>query len=57
MLRLASITLAVAWIVMFGALIYVFTVGTPELDVVLGAVSALAIAGAAILYAWREPGA
>ena len=57
MLRLASITLAAAWIVMFGALVYVFTLGTPEIDVALAAISALVIAGAAILYAWREPGA
>ena len=57
MLRAASITLSLAWIVMFGALVYVFTLGTPEIEVMLGAISALAIAGAGILYAWREPGA
>lgn len=57
MLRVASIALGVAWIVMFGALVYVFTLGTPEIEVVLGAISAFAIAGAGILYAWREPGA
>jgi len=57
MLRVVSITLGVAWIVMFTALVYVFTLGTPEIEVVLGAISALAIAGAGILYAWREPGA
>jgi len=57
MLRVASITLSVAWLVVLAALIYVFTTGTPELSVVLGAISALAIAGAGILYAWREPGA
>jgi len=57
MLRTASITLGLAWIAMFGALLYAFTLGTPEIEVVLGAISALAIAGAGILYAWREPGA
>jgi hypothetical protein len=57
MLRAVSITLGVAWIVVFAAVIYVFTNGTPDLSVVLGAISALAIAGAGILYAWREPGA
>jgi Trk-type K+ transport system membrane component len=57
MLRVASITLGVVWIVLFGALVYVFTMGNPAIDVVLGAISALAIAGAGILYAWREPGA
>jgi hypothetical protein len=31
--------------------------GTPEIEVVLATISALAIAGAGILYAWREPGA
>jgi hypothetical protein len=56
MLRTASITLGLAWIAMFGALLYAFTLGTPEIEVVLGAISALAIAGAGILYAWREPG-
>ena len=57
MLRVASITLGLAWIVMFGALVYVFTLGTPAVDVMLGAISARVIAGAGILYAWREPGA
>jgi hypothetical protein len=57
MLRVASTTLGLAWTAMFAALIYVFTLGTPEIGVVLGALSALGIAGAAILYAWREPGA
>ena len=57
MLRVASLTLGVAWIALFGALIYVLTLGTPDLSVVLGAISALAITGAGILYAWREPGA
>ena len=57
MLRVVSITLGVAWIVMLGALVYVFTLGSPEIEVVLAAISALAIAGAGILYAWREPGA
>jgi hypothetical protein len=57
MLRVASVALGLAWIAMLGALVYVLTPGTPEISVVLGAISALAIAGAAILYAWREPGA
>ncbi|HEY6222143.1 MAG TPA: hypothetical protein VIW26_00020 [Gemmatimonadales bacterium] len=57
MLRAASITLAIAWLGVFAALIYAFTTGTPELSAVLGAISALAIAGAGFLYAWREPGA
>ncbi len=58
MLRVASLTLGVAWIALFGALLlYVLTLGTPEISVVLGAISALAITGAGILYAWREPGA
>jgi hypothetical protein len=57
MLRVASITLGAAWIALFGALVYVVTLGFPTIDVVLGAISALAIAGAGILYAWREPGA
>jgi hypothetical protein len=57
MLRVASISLGLAWIAMLGALLYVFTLGTPEIEVVLAAISALAIAGAGILYAWREPGA
>jgi hypothetical protein len=57
MLRAASITLAVAWLVVFVALIYVLTNGAVDIGVVLGAISALAIAGAGILYAWREPGA
>ena len=57
MVRAASITLAAAWLVVFGALIYVLTNGAVDLGVVLGAISALAIAGAGFLYAWREPGA
>jgi hypothetical protein len=57
MLRVASITLSLAWIALFGGLIYVLTLSTPDSAVVLGAISALAIAGAGILYAWREPGA
>lgn len=57
MLRVASTTLGIAWIVVFGALIYVFTLGTSEIGVVLAAISALGIAGVGILYAWREPGA
>ena len=56
MLRVASTTLGLAWIAMFGALIYLLTRGTSEIEVVFGAISALAIAGAGILYAWREPG-
>jgi hypothetical protein len=57
MLRVAALTLGVAWIALFGALIYVLTLDTPDISVVLGAISALAITGAGILYAWREPGA
>jgi hypothetical protein len=57
MLRVASTTLGLAWIAIFVALVYVFTLDSPEIGVVLGAISALGIAGAAILYAWREPGA
>jgi len=55
MLRVASVTLGLAWVILLGALVYVFTLDTPDTGVMLGALSALGIAGAGILYAWREP--
>ena len=52
---MASVTLGLAWVILLGALVYVFTLDTPDTGVMLGALSALGIAGAGILYAWREP--
>lgn len=55
MLRLAVIVLALAWIAVLASYIYAAAISNFALDAALAAASALAIAAAGFMYAWREP--
>jgi hypothetical protein len=54
--RFAAGALALAWLGVVGAFAYSATGVTPANPAIVAAASALLIAGAGILYAWREPG-
>jgi hypothetical protein len=48
--------LALAWLVVLVAFVYASVSLRPTLPSIVAAAAAWAIAGAGILYAWREPG-
>jgi hypothetical protein len=54
--RFAAGALALAWLGVVAAFAYSTTGVTPATAAIVAAASALLIAGAGILYAWREPG-
>jgi hypothetical protein len=56
LMRVAVITLVLAWLLLFGALGYAATSAPPDTDTLVAAGAALIIALTGILYAWREPG-
>jgi ABC-type molybdate transport system substrate-binding protein len=56
LMRVATATLAVVWLVLFAAFGYAATSASPDTDTLIAAAAALIIALTAILYAWREPG-
>jgi hypothetical protein len=55
--RVATAGLAIALLAVLAAFGLASTSAAPDLGSVLAAISAAAIAGAGILYAWRQPGA
>jgi len=57
MLHVAAACLGVAMLVLLAAFVAAAVTTRPGLSSMLAAISAAAIAGAGILYAWREPGA
>ncbi|HEV2414052.1 MAG TPA: hypothetical protein VGX27_04540 [Candidatus Dormibacteraeota bacterium] len=54
--RIAAVTLGIAWAVLLAAFGYAAISVQPGPGSLVAAAAALLIAGAAILYAWREPG-
>ena len=54
--RTAAITLGVAWLVVLGAFVYAAVTVTPSTSAIVAGAAAFLIAGAGILYAWRDPG-
>ena len=56
LMRVATGTLALVWLVLFVALAYAATSASPDTDTLVAASGALIIALTGILYAWREPG-
>ena len=56
LMRVATGTLALAWLLLFAALGYAATTASPDTDTLIAAAAALIIALTGILYAWREPG-
>jgi len=54
--RLAAAAIGVALIVLLAAFAYAATSIQPTLSSLVAAAAAALIAGAGILYAWREPG-
>jgi hypothetical protein len=54
--RFAAGVLGVAWLGVLAAFAYSATGVKPTTPAIAAAASALLIAGAGILYAWREPG-
>jgi peptidoglycan/LPS O-acetylase OafA/YrhL len=54
--RVAAAVLGVAWVAMIIAFAFAATSVTPDWKSIGAAAEALGIAGAAFLYAWREPG-
>jgi hypothetical protein len=54
--RLAAVPLGIAWLIVLAAFTYAATTAKPNVATIAAAASALLIAGAGILYAWREPG-
>jgi predicted Kef-type K+ transport protein len=56
LIRSAAGHVALAWLAVLGAFVYAAVTVQPALSAVVAALAALAIAGAGILYAWREPG-
>ncbi len=55
LLRVAVITLGLAWLAMFGAVAYAATIASMGIESLLAAAGALILALTGILYAWREP--
>jgi hypothetical protein len=55
--RVAAAALALALLALFAAFVLAWSTVTPGLSAVVAAIAAAAIAGAGILYAWRQPGA
>lgn len=56
-MRAAAATLGIAWVVLLVAFGYAAILVQPVVWSIVAAAAALLIAGAGILYAWREPGA
>jgi hypothetical protein len=56
LMRVASGTLGVAWIVVVAAFAYSAISISPRVSGLVAAAAALLIAAAGFLYAWREPG-
>jgi hypothetical protein len=54
--RIAAVALGVAWLGVLAAFAYAATTYKPDTGTLVAAAAALLIAGAGILYAWREPG-
>ena len=54
--RIAAAVLGLAWLGVLAAYVYTAVTATPSLGAVISAAAAFLIAGAGILYAWREPG-
>ena len=54
--RIAAATVGIAFVAIFAAFGFAATLSQPSLSSFAAAAAALLIAGAAILYAWREPG-
>jgi len=57
MLRVAATGVSVAWLATLAAFAFAATSVRPDLATLLAVLALLAIAAAAFLYAWREPGA
>lgn len=55
-LRVAALAIGVSWLVLFGAYAFAAVSVQPAGVSLVAAAGALLIAGAGILYAWREPG-
>jgi len=56
LVQVAAGTLGFAWLVLLAADAYSALSVTPTIGALVAALAALLIAGAGILYAWREPG-
>jgi hypothetical protein len=56
LVRIAVTVLGLAWLLILGAFAYFAVSVQPSLGSLVAAAAAAAIAGAAFLYAWREPG-
>ena len=54
--RIAATALGLAWIAVLAAFSYSAVNAAPSTGSLVAAAAAFLIAGAAILYAWREPG-
>lgn len=55
-IRVAAAVLGLAWIAILAAFGYAAVTVQPGLSELVAAAALVTIAGAAILYAWREPG-
>ena len=55
-MQVAAAALGLAWIAVLGAFVYAAVTVKPSVGGIVSAVGTLAIAGAGILYAWRDPG-
>jgi hypothetical protein len=56
LVRVAASALGIAWLGVFAAFVYAAYTITPSTGAIAAAAAAFLIAGAGILYAWREPG-
>ena len=56
LVRIAAIILGLAWVLILAAFVYAAVTVLPSTSSLVAAAAAAAIAGAAFLYAWREPG-
>ncbi|HET7419919.1 MAG TPA: hypothetical protein VFL27_06025 [Candidatus Dormibacteraeota bacterium] len=56
LVRLAAAALGLAWLAVVAAFAYAAGTVRPTAPAIVAAASALLIAAAGILYAWREPG-
>jgi len=55
-MQVAAAALGLAWIAVLGAFVYAAVTVKPSVGGIVSAAGTLAIAGAGILYAWRDPG-
>ena len=56
LVRAGAAAIGLAWIAVLAAFAYSAVSVTPSTASIVAAAAALVIAGAGILYAWREPG-